>query len=132
MTRAQNFVRQVNMQADLTGSEVSEFYDEMESNARKVSSAASPIDFPTFGDWSFSKRLQLNSMSEDQADADSVYVVVKDGSDMENYFQRCRLCSERFKLVFNQDEEEWVYARCKVLHGQPYHFPICWEYAHEC
>lgn len=89
-----------------------------------------PIAFPTFSDWRAHKRLHVSHMSVAQVDTGCVYVVVTE--DIEQNFNRCGLCSERFKLVFHQDEEEWVYRSCKVLHGQPYHFPDCWEFAHEC
>lgn len=120
-------------QCELTNDERREAHDEIElNNGGRESVAKHPGRFPTFSDWGAYRRLHVNHMSVAQADTDSTYVVVKEGSDLEIDFKSCRLCSERFKLVFDQDEEEWVYPSCKMLHGQPYHFPICWEYAHEC
>lgn len=120
-------------QRKLTPDELREAYDEIGVNNRgRESVAKQPGSFPTFSDWGALKRLHVNHMSVAQADTESVYVVVKEGSDLEIYFKSCRLCSERFKLVFHQDEKEWVYRTCKMLHGQPYHFPLCWEVAHEC
>lgn len=120
-------------QRELNYDELREAYDEIGvNNGGHESVARHPDRFPSFGDWGATKRLHVNHMSVTQADTDSVYVVVKDGSDLEIDFKSCRLCSERFKLTFHQDEEEWVYPSCKMLHGQPYHFPLCWEFAHEC
>lgn len=118
-------------QAKLTPSETLLAYAEIgANNGTDVPIAQQPTAFPTFSDWEAHKRYHVSQMSVAQADTHCVYVVATD--DIEQNFNRCRLCSERFKLVFHQEEEEWVYQSCKVLDGQPYHFPLCWEYAHEC
>lgn len=58
------------------------------------------------------------------------YVVVRDGfQDESEPTHKCRMCNDRLSLVYNNDEEEWVYDDCREFQGLPYHYPYCYNYA---
>lgn len=86
------------------------------------------VSFPTFKDWPTCKIFYVNHMSVAQKDTDKELVVVSD--EYHQKFSRCAMCSERFVLTFDLSLEAWVYKSCRELRGVPYHFPLCWQYAH--
>jgi len=85
--------------------------------------------FPTFKGWSRSKLFYANNMSVVQEKSNHELIVVSEA--YRSKFSRCAMCSERFAQTFDTSLEEWVYKGCKELNGVPYHFPLCWEYAHD-
>lgn len=87
------------------------------------------LSFPTFKGWPRCKIFYANNMSVDQENSRDELIVVSEA--YREKFSRCTMCSQRFALTFDQSLEEWVYRGCRELNGVPYHFPLCWEYAHE-
>ena len=87
------------------------------------------IEFPTFVDWPRCKIFYVNHMSVAQENSHAENIIVTE--EFEAKFSSCSLCSQKFTLAFDTSLEEWVYKQCKILGGIPYHFPLCFEYAHE-
>lgn len=86
-----------------------------------------PTRFPSFEGWRRYKIFFLNNMSLRQKDDNTREVVVTE--EMQARFSNCPLCSERFSMSYNIEVEDWVYANCRMLGEEPFHFPLCWDYA---
>lgn len=56
--------------------------------------------------------------SDDDIEEQALYVIVKEKH--EAHF-RCNLCSERFRMKYIQDIEDWVYLDCVEYEGIPVH-----------
>lgn len=84
--------------------------------------------FPTFSDWPRDKIFYMNSMSAEQGETGSEYIIVSE--EYQKKFRKCTMCTEPFKFSYDLDLEEWVYKGCKIFRRTPYHFPLCWEVAH--
>lgn len=67
-----------------------------------------------------------DDISLDTTTDDKEYVVIT--KDMEERMvYDCVICTQKLCLVFNQDEEEWVFDNCRQYEGVVYHFPLCYE-----
>jgi hypothetical protein len=64
--------------------------------------------------------------SEDGQDTKHTVVLT---DDMDDILHKCTICNQRFLMMFDQDEEEWVFDECKMYDGTVYHFPFCYEIA---
>jgi len=90
-------------------------------------------EFPRFLGWPKNKVYFLENMAMDQADqADQVdpYVVITNEK-YERINHVCDICTQRFQLNFDHDEEEWVFKESKEINGVVYHYPLCYEVALE-
>ena len=69
---------------------------------------------------------QLHQEEANTTTDDKKYVVIT--KDMEEgMVYDCAICTEKLCMVFDQDEEEWVFDNCKQYRGVVYHFPLCYE-----
>ena len=102
--------------------------------------------FPLFDKWPSEKLSFLEHMSCDQEEyhfeVDNEnenekthvrnFVIVRDEfSDGDDTLLNCPLCSERLVLLYDEDEDEWVYEDTKEFMCLPYHYPLCYEYVKE-
>ena len=99
--------------------------------------------FPLFDKWPSEKLSFLEHMScdleeykfevtdnEDDIPHVRNFVVVRDEfRDGDDPLLHCPLCSERLILLYEEDEDEWVYEDTKEFMCLPYHYPLCYEYA---
>ena len=102
-------------------------------------------EFPLFSGWPTDKVYFLENMAWEQHfdrhyqqwyqqqhhqlqqhQQDKEYVVIT--KDMEERMAYdCVICTQKLCMVFNQDEEEWVFDKCKQYEGVVYHFPLCYK-----
>ena len=82
--------------------------------------------FPDFEEWPTHKLYFLNHMSLKQEERNHTLIVTEEIQDL---YSKCPLCSERFHMKYDCDEEEWIYTDCELWKNIPYHYPLCWEYA---
>jgi len=106
-------------------------------------SSRSVIDetFPLFDKWPSEKLSFLEHMSCDQdeykfevTEDETPYVrhfvtVREEFRDEDDPLLNCPLCSERLILLYDEDEDEWVYEDTKEFMSLPYHYPLCYDYA---
>lgn len=71
------------------------------------------------------QELQQELQQDLQQDFEKYVVITKEKDVQINHI--CPICSTRFCMTFNQDEEEWIFNDCTELDGVAYHFPLCYE-----
>lgn len=69
---------------------------------------------------------QLQATSDNPTTDDKKYVVITKDMEEDRVYD-CVICTQKLCMVFNQDEEEWVFDNCKQFEGVVYHFPLCYE-----
>lgn len=89
--------------------------------------------FPSFDDWDQKKLEFLNSGSIKQRqkfyethEKDGENFVIVDYDLCETMKYKCKYCSERLQMDFNQEIEEWVFTKARKLLGFPVH-ESCFE-----
>jgi len=70
-----------------------------------------------------------NSNNNDETDNERHFVIVREEfQDEDNPLLNCPLCDERMVLLYDEEEDEWVYEDTKEFLSLPYHYPLCYEY----
>lgn len=94
-------------------------------------------DFPQFFGWPSCKVYFLENMaweqlrqefqSQQEVEEEPYVVITKDMDDTVKY--NCEICTEKLRMDFDQEIEEWVFRDCKGVNGTVYHYPLCYEVA---
>lgn len=105
-------------------------------------------DFPLFSKWpsekiefmehmsceQYEKEYQFgydntNNNNDDDTINERHFVTVREEfQDEDNPLLHCPLCNERMILLYDEDEDEWVYEDTKEFLSLPYHYPLCYDY----